>query len=61
MTENDYKQIDDWLAKPENLKKLTPLEFAQINLHLQQYRENVAPIVIRAMSREKESTFLFKL
>lgn len=61
MTQKDMEQIDAWMSDPENIRKLTPLEAAQVNLYFQEYKQKIAPIVIRAMSRDDEATFLFKL
>ena len=46
---------------PENLKKLTPLEMAQVNLYFLQYQEKIAPIVMKAMARDSGTTFFFRL
>ena len=61
MTPDDFKQMNEWMAKPGNMNKLTPLELAYVNLYLQQYQEKIAPIIIRAMSRDDGTKFLFKL
>lgn len=62
MTNEDFKQMSDWMAQPGNLEqKLTPLEQAQVNLYFQQYQEKIAPIIIRAMSRDDNAHFIFKL
>lgn len=61
MTQQDMEKVDAWMNNPENLKKLTPLEMAQINLYLQEHKQKVAPIIIGAMSRDNQATFLFKL
>lgn len=61
MTQSDLDQINEWMGNPENMKKLTPLELAKVNLCLQQYMEAIAPIIMRAMNRDDKTTFLFKL
>lgn len=61
MTQKDMEQIDAWIANPENMQKLTPLELAYINLYLQEYKEKIAPIIIKAMGRDKHATFIFKI
>lgn len=61
MRQEDFDKINAWMGNPENIKKLTPLEAATINLYFQQYEEKIAPIVIRAMNRDKEAHFIIKL
>ena len=61
MRQEDIDQINKWMEDPENLKKLTPLEIAQVNLHLLQYQEKIAPIIIRAMARDENTKFFLRL
>jgi hypothetical protein len=61
LSSGELEQIQEWMSKPGNLEKLKPLEAAVIQLELMKYQERIAPIIIRAMSRDKEATFLFKI
>lgn len=61
LRQEDIDQITEFMKNPENLKKLTPLELAQINLYFQQYQEKIAPIVMKAMTRDNGTTFFFRL
>lgn len=61
MRQEDLNQITEWMANPENLKKLEPIEAAQINLYMIQYQEKIAPIVMRAMARDENTKFFFRL
>lgn len=61
LRQEDIEQINKFMENPDNLKKLTPLEMAQVNLYFLQYQEKIAPIVMKAMSRDKGTTFFFRL
>lgn len=61
MRQEDLDQISKWMANPENLKKLEPIEAAQVNLYMIQYQEKIAPIIMRAMARDENAKFFFRL
>lgn len=57
MRQEDLDQISNWMANPENIKKLEPIEAAQVNLYMIQYQEKIAPIIMRAMARDDKILF----
>lgn len=61
LRQEDIEQINKFMENPDNLKKLNPLEMAQVNLYFLQYQEKIAPIVMKAMTRDKGTTFFFRL
>lgn len=61
MRQEDLNQINEWMADPENLKKLEPIEAAMVNLYMVQYQEKIAPIIMRAMARDENVKFFFRL
>lgn len=61
LRQEDIDQINEFMKDPENLKKLTPFEMAQVNLYFLQYQEKIAPIVMKAMYRDSGTTFFFRL
>lgn len=62
LRQEDIDQINEFMKDPKNLKKLAPLEQAFINLCFLQYQEKIAPIIIGAMARDKDTqTFFFRL
>ena len=61
MRQEDLDQINKWMANPENLKKLEPIGAAQLNLFTIQYQEKIAPIIMRAMARDENAKFFFRL
>lgn len=61
LRQEDLNQINEFMKNPENLKKLTPLEAAQVNLYFLQYQEKIASIIMKAMARDEGTTFFFRL
>lgn len=61
LRQEDIDQINEFMKDPENLKKLTPFEMAQVNLYFLQYQEKIAPIVMKTMARDSGTTFFFRL
>lgn len=61
LRQEDLDQINEFMKDPENLKKLTPFEMAQVNYYFLQYQEKIAPIVMKAMARDSGTTFFFRL
>lgn len=61
MTEQEIAQILDWMGNPENFDSLSFLDKTKIGMAHAEFMEKVEPIVKRAMSKDKKSTFLFKM
>lgn len=57
----DVKQISEWMGNKENIEKLSALEIARMNEAYLCYIETIAPIIIKAMARDENARFLFKL
>lgn len=61
LSDEDVKQINEWMSNKENFMKLSALEAAQINESYLRHIETIAPIIIKAMARDESAHFLFKL
>lgn len=61
MDQNTHDEIMKWISKEENIAKLSLTEKNKIALALSEFTEKVAPIIIKHITGDKKTTFLFKM
>lgn len=61
MTEHEQEQIAAWLSDLENVKSLSVQDQMKIAMANIEFMEKIAPIVKRAMLKDRAATFLFKM
>ena len=61
MQTKDMLQIYEWMQKPGNLEKLSEREAAALAYANAIHNEAVAKIILPAMARDKEASFIIKI